>query len=49
MALQPLRATAGLDAAGKRAINFGYPDKSFGGDGVNVDFFVTIADVKDKV
>ncbi|AUE22854.1 long tail fiber proximal subunit [Aeromonas phage Ah1] len=40
MALQPLRATAGLDAAGKRAINFGYPDKSFGGDGVNVDFFI---------
>ncbi|QAX98565.1 long tail fiber proximal subunit [Aeromonas phage AsFcp_2] len=40
MALQPLRATAGLDAAGKRAINFGYPNKSFGGDGVNVDFFI---------
>ncbi|BES53275.1 hypothetical protein [Aeromonas phage phiWae14] len=39
MALQPLRATAGLDAAGHRAINFGYPDKTKGGDGVNVDFF----------
>lgn len=40
MAIQPLRSTAGLDSAGQRAINFGYPDKSVLGDGVNVDFFI---------
>lgn len=37
---QPLRATRGLDSAGQKAINFGYPDRLSGGDGVNVDFFV---------
>lgn len=40
MAILPMRSTAGLDSAGQRAINFGYPDKTKLGDGVNVDFFI---------
>lgn len=37
---QPLRATRGLDSAGQKAINIGYPDKLQLNDGVNVDFFI---------
>ena len=48
---KPFRATSGLDAAGQRAINFGYPDKNQPMDAVSVDFFThenTIQEYSDQ-